>query len=103
MIFFAPAERGLEAGMVQVDSTVKDPRNTGADMRGRRIADRMMVGNYYGTGEVGSAPVKWMLTLVDKSTFEEPRLAVLTFGEPSAFGKNVDEVRQIIAGLKRAK
>ena len=103
MIFFAPAERGLEAGMAEVDKTIKNRRNTGADIRSKLIADKMRVGNYYGIGEVGSTKVKWMLTLVDKATFEEPRLAILTFGDPDGFERNADNVRRIITELKRIK
>jgi len=47
MIFFAPAERGMEAGMAQVDKNIKHRRNTGVDMRDQLISDQMKIQNYY--------------------------------------------------------
>jgi hypothetical protein len=101
LIFFAPAERGMEAGMTEVAKTISNRRNTGTDMRSKLIADKMHLQNYYGTGEVKDRSVRWMMTLVDKNTFEEPRLAAVTFGEAKDFENNLPQVLKIMNGLRR--
>jgi len=103
LIFFAPAQRGMEAGMAEVNKTVSNRKNTGVDMRGTKVADQMQVQDYYGTGEVEGHQVRWMMTLVDKNTFGEPRLAALTFGDANGFESNLPRVMRILNGLRRIK
>ena len=101
VIFFAPAERGMEAGMAEVDKRMSKRKNTGVDLRGKAIGDKMHVQNYYGTGEIDGRSVRWMMTLIDKDTFEEPRLAAVTFGNAQDFENYLPQVLTMMSGLRR--
>lgn len=101
MMFFAPAERGMEAGMAELDRLITHRRNGKVDMRSKAIADQMKIQNYYGTGEKEGRSVSWIMTLVDKNTFEEPRLAVLTIGPPEDLESKSNMVMEILTGLRR--